>query len=131
VKVVLDTNVILAAFATRGLCEAVMTVCLDQHEIVLSEPILDEVRRNLVAKLKLPAARADDITTFLREHAQLVEPAAVPAKTCRDAGDRLILGTAVAGAAEALIAGDTELLNLKKYERVLIHSPRAFYDAIQ
>jgi len=28
VKVVLDTNVPLAAFASRGLCEAVLEVCL-------------------------------------------------------------------------------------------------------
>ena len=39
-KVVLDVNVILSAFATRGLCEAVMSLCLDRHTIVLCEPML-------------------------------------------------------------------------------------------
>jgi predicted nucleic acid-binding protein len=43
VKPVLDTNVLLAAFATRGLCEAVFEACLADHDVVLSEHILREL----------------------------------------------------------------------------------------
>jgi uncharacterized protein len=130
VKVVLDTNVILAAFATHGLCEVVMMVCLDKHEIVLSEAILGEVRKNLASKFKMPAVRCEEIVTFLREHAQLVEPSPVPAKVCRDAGDRQVVGTAVAGAAAWLIRGDRELLTLREYDKIRIRAPRSFYDEI-
>ena len=34
-KVVLDANVIVAAFASRGLCEAILELCLSEHEIIL------------------------------------------------------------------------------------------------
>jgi len=37
VSVVLDTNVLLSAFAARGLCEAVYQLCLAQHQIVRRE----------------------------------------------------------------------------------------------
>jgi predicted nucleic acid-binding protein len=47
VKVVLDTNVLLAAFAARGLCEAVFEACPASHEIILSDHILGELQRHL------------------------------------------------------------------------------------
>jgi hypothetical protein len=42
---VLDANVVVAAFAVRGLCEPVFELCLDSHEILLSEPLPDLSRR--------------------------------------------------------------------------------------
>ena len=53
-KIVLDTNVIVAAFATQGLCHAVFEFCLDQQDIVLSSDILKEVADVLKRKLKVP-----------------------------------------------------------------------------
>jgi predicted nucleic acid-binding protein len=53
-RVVLDSNVLVAAFGTRGLCEDVLRVCLSRHEICLSEVILSEVQEHLPKKFKLP-----------------------------------------------------------------------------
>ena len=55
-RVVLDTNVLLAASATRGLCELVLSECVQHHSIIISEPILTEFRDHLVGKFKLPDA---------------------------------------------------------------------------
>ncbi len=129
-KVVLDTNVLLAAFATRGLCEAVFSVCLDRHEIFLSEPILTEVAKHLSGKFKLPSPRVQEIVALLRDHAALVVPADVPANSCRDADDLAILGTAAAASADALVTGDNDLLSLVQFQGVPILSPRAFYDKL-
>ena len=41
-NIVLDANVIIAAFAARGLCEPIMEVCLSEHDIALSDDLLDE-----------------------------------------------------------------------------------------
>jgi predicted nucleic acid-binding protein len=59
VKTILDTNVIIAAFASRGFCHAVFELCLDRCEIVLSEEILREVLMNLNSKIKLPCRNAN------------------------------------------------------------------------
>lgn len=46
-KIVLDTIVLIAAFATQGLCHAIVELCIDQQEIILSEAILNEVAKEM------------------------------------------------------------------------------------
>lgn len=127
-KVVLDTNVLFAAFAAHGLCEAVLEVCLASHRIVLSEHILTELSRHLTGKLKLPAGQVKDIVSFLSEHAEIVLPADVPADACRDSDDLPVLGTALATGADYLVTGDRELLDLGQFQSIPILSPRTFHD---
>ena len=50
-KIVLDTNVIIASFAARGLCHAVFELCLDRFEIVASPFLIKEVETNILKKL--------------------------------------------------------------------------------
>ncbi len=95
-KIVLDANVIIAAFAARGLCESIMEVCLSEYETVLSDGLLDEILRNLRLKIKLPAKIVDNIGEFLREHAHISIPVTLPSDVCRDPDDIKILGLAVA-----------------------------------
>jgi putative PIN family toxin of toxin-antitoxin system len=130
VKVVLDTNVILAGFATRGLCEAVLAVCFDRHEIALSNAILSEVQRHLSGKFNMPAARVQEIIKFLQQHATIVTPIAVADDACRDPEDLPVLGTAIAATADCLITGDKDLLSIGKIQEIPILSPRAFYDEL-
>ena len=130
-KVVLDTNVLLAGFATRGLCEAVVSICLDHHVTILSQVILHETAEHLVGKFKLPAAMVRERVAFLRDHAEMVEPALVPTDACRDPEDLPILGTALAGSADCLITGDAVLLTLGSYRGIPILSPRAFHDRLR
>lgn len=107
-----------------------MVVCLDHHQVVLSELILGEVARHLAGKFKMPQARVQEIVKFLREHARIVVPASVPAKACRDPDDRAVLGTAVAGEADYLVTGDGDLVSLGQYKTIPILTPRAFYDEL-
>ncbi len=127
-KVVLDTNVLLAAFATHGLCESVLQVCLESHVLILSRAILDELAEHLSGKFKMPAKLVRENVKLLAEHAGIVKPADVPSDACRDPNDLMVLGTAVAGAAECLVTGDEDLLILGEYQSIPILSPREFYE---
>ena len=129
-KVVLDTNVLVAAFAARGLCEAVFEVCLVSHEIVVSEHILKELRRNLTGKLRLPPEQTDAIVGLVRKHATVVKPTQVPSGACRDRADLPVLGTALAGGADCLVTGDRDLLDLGQFQSIPIVSPRTFHDEL-
>ena len=51
-RLVLDANVLIAAFVARGVCAELLEYCVREHEPVTSVAILEEVRRNLVAKIK-------------------------------------------------------------------------------
>lgn len=130
-KVVLDTNVIIAAFASRGLCADVLEYCLYEQTIVLSEYLLDEVHDKLCQKLKIPKSKADDVRKFLSSEAKMVIPAKLAGDICRDIDDINVLGTALSGQAEAIVTGDKDLLILKKFESIPILTPRGFWEFIQ
>ena len=125
-KVVLDSHVLLAAYGTRGLCEALLDVCLDSHELILSEHILAELRRDLAVTFKASEAHADAVIASLRKEAELVGPATVPREAFSDPDDLPVIGTAVAGQADCLVTGDRALQALGSYQTVPILSPRVF-----
>lgn len=60
VKVFLDTDVLVSAFATRGVCEDVLRIVLGQHAWISGEPVLGELERVLTSTLNLPASRVGD-----------------------------------------------------------------------
>jgi putative PIN family toxin of toxin-antitoxin system len=129
-KIVLDANVIVAAFASRGLCESIFEFCLSEHEIILCVALLDEIVRNLRLKIKLPAAVVDGIGDLLREYGSMLDPVPLPPDTCRDADDVKILGLAVASGADFIVTGDKDLLVLEKCQGIPILSPRSFSQII-
>jgi len=129
-KIVLDANVIIAAFAARGLCESIMEVCLSEHDIVLSDDLLDEILRNLRYKIKLPLDVIDNIGTLLREHSNISIPVPLASDVCRDPDDIKILGLAVASNVDYIVTGDKDLLVLKSFQGIQILNPRTFSDIL-
>lgn len=129
-KIVLDTNVVVAAFASRGLCEAVFELCLDSHDIVVSKHLLREIHGVLVKRMRLSKKEADGIIGFLQGNAILVQPVKLPPDACRDPDDVPILGLALAAGADCIITGDKDLLVLKRFRSIPILTPRDFSRAI-
>ena len=130
-KIVLDTNVIIAAFAARGLCADLFELCLADHAIVTSVYILDEVEDKLLNKLHLPVSRAADIRRYLENVASVVVPLEVTVELCRDPDDLPIIGTALAAEAPVLVTGDDDLLSLVSVAGVRIVSPRRFWEMMK
>ena len=130
-RVVLDANVLLAGFATHGLCEALVAVVLESHHLILSEHLLGEVRRHLGGKFRVPEAREKEVDVFLRAQAELVNPVSVPRRACRDRDDLPVLGTALAGKASLLVTGDQDLLMLGQHGGVPIVTPRTAYERLR
>jgi len=126
-RVVLDTNVLLAAFISRGLCHDLLEHCVREHEIVLSEFLLGEFRRILKAKFRVPDERVGRAETLLRSETEIVEPAPLPVPVCRDPDDDWVLATAVTGACRCIVTGDKDLLTVGGYDGVRILGPRAFW----
>lgn len=126
-RVVLDSNVIISAFAAKGLCDSVFQSCLASHELFLSVPMLGEIEANLTQKMRISSGRVREIIAFLRSELTFVEPLAVPADACRDQGDLIVLGTTVAASAAYLVTGDRDLLILRYFRGTDILSPREFH----
>jgi len=75
--------------------------------------------------------RTREIIKLLESECIKVQPASVPKKACRDPDDLMVLGTALAGEADAIVTGDKDLLVLDTFESIPILSPRAFYDRLK
>jgi putative PIN family toxin of toxin-antitoxin system len=127
-RVVVDANVAIAAVATRGLCEAIMELCLEHHHVVLCDGILKEIDTKLKTRLKVPRSVRLEYLKLLRNQAHILKPVRVPKDACRDPKDLMILGLVSPGQIDAIVTGDKDLLVLKKYQGVAIMSPRTFWD---
>lgn len=121
-NLVLDTNVLIAAFIGRGLCHTLLEHCLRVHSSITSEFILNEVREKLTEKFKYPDEDAVAAVSLLRSRMQVVEPTPLESKVCRDPDDDTILATALTGKAVCIITGDKDLLILKHFGSVDILS---------
>lgn len=131
-KIVLDTNILLSGLLTRGVCEALLDICMTtgRFTVALSEYILVEFTHHAEKKFGISPSKVNSTVKFLRNHFELVEPVDIPSGTCRDVNDLPILGTAVAAKAEYLVTGDHDLLQMISYEGFSIVTPRAFYELI-
>ncbi|TFG81584.1 MAG: putative toxin-antitoxin system toxin component, PIN family [Erysipelotrichales bacterium] len=126
-EIILDTNVIIAAFATRGLCSAVFELCLDRFEVILSEAILKETRQHLYGKIKLPYPQCNLIVSYLRESCIISETDDPNGSLCRDPKDLHVLGLAKRSTANYIITGDKDLLDFARFEETKIITPREFW----
>jgi len=127
-RVVLDANVIIAASAARGVCEAVFELCLEQHELIICESLLREIDEKLRHKIKVPAPVVAEYLQLLRSNAEILTPLAVDPESCRDPDDLMILGLVSPGNVEAVVTGDQDLLVLGSYKGVPIITPREFWE---
>ncbi|MBN1347097.1 MAG: putative toxin-antitoxin system toxin component, PIN family [Phycisphaerae bacterium] len=127
-RVVLDSNVLLAAYGRGGVCREVLEACLLVHQIRLSEFILSEFRRKLLEKFRMPDADVEANTGLLRDRCMIVIPEKVDPQACRDPNDLPVLGTLAAAGGDCLVTGDKDLLELGEFSGHPILSPREFLD---
>lgn len=130
-RVLLDTNVLIAAFATRGLCQDVMQVVRAEHALILGHTVRDEIEHNLEKKLRMPASATAEVIAFLRGHAEVVRPAAPASVPKRDQDDRWVVAAALDGKADVLVTGDDDLLSLTSKLPFAIVSPRGFWELLR
>jgi len=131
VRILLDRNVLASALATRGLCADVLRVVLSDHELLVPEVVLDELRRVLQRQFKMPRSLAGEIESFLREHEVIAKPKSAGPVRLRDPSDEWILASALAGRADVIISGDADLLVVGSGGPVPVLSPRQFWESLQ
>jgi len=127
VKVVLDTNVIVAAVATRGACAELFARVLAVHTYAIDGNLLDEVDRVLREKFRLPPERVEAVLDLLRATAVVLQPQPLDQAVRRDPDDDRILALARAFQASVLVTGDDDLLVLHPWEALSIVRPRDFW----
>jgi putative PIN family toxin of toxin-antitoxin system len=130
VRVFLDTNVLVSAFASRGLCADLLEVVLLEHDLLLGRHVVRELSRALRKKLKLPATRASQIVEFISSEAAEIVDESEPSGAGVDPDDALVLGEAIAARAAVFVTGDAALLELGTIEKLPVVTPRRFWEML-
>ena len=130
-RVFLDTNVLVSAVATRGLCADVVQVVLAEHELVTSERVIDELRRTLGNRLRVPDALVAETLELLLGESHRTSQHVEPGVEVRDPDDARVLGDAIGGNADVLVTGDQDLLSVAEDATIPILTPRAFWERLR
>jgi putative PIN family toxin of toxin-antitoxin system len=126
-RITLDTNVLIAAIISHGVCAELLEDLFENHVIISSAFILKELRDKLSTKFKLDDKVIDRYITLLHKKITIVAPAELSEGACRDKDDDNILGTAIAGGCACIITGDKDLIDMGRYENIEIIRPGDFW----
>jgi putative PIN family toxin of toxin-antitoxin system len=128
-RVVFDTNALVAGVVAEGLCREIVETRLPDHAPILSAPLWEELVDKLEEKFDLH--REDlPVLHLYRGLATWVDAPPLEPPVCRDPDDDAVLSTAVRGVAELIVTGDDDLLSLSSFRGVPIVTPRQFLERI-
>jgi putative PIN family toxin of toxin-antitoxin system len=126
-KALFDTNVLVAASVTEGVCAKLLgRARRKQFELVLSPFILEEFKNVLSRKFSASKDQISGACTLISEAARIVPHTSVVSGICRDPDDDQILCSALSAKADYLVTGDKDLLNLDEFHGIKIVTPGAF-----
>lgn len=126
-RILLDTNVLIAAFIARGTCSELLEHCARNHTLISSRALLRELEDKLGGKLGFTRAEARDVLALLKSKLEVVEPASLDQPVCRDPDDDVVLATALSGRCDCIVTGDKDLLVLERFEQIRIFAPGDFW----
>ncbi|HEY5297867.1 MAG TPA: putative toxin-antitoxin system toxin component, PIN family [Verrucomicrobiae bacterium] len=126
-KLVVDTNVLIAGLAGEGMCRDIVKRRLLAFELFTSQILLDELADKLREKFQLNPDKLPLLKIYADE-ATIVKPKPLSEPVCRDPDDDEVLATALTANAEIILTGDKDLLVLKQFQGIKILSPRQFVE---
>ena len=130
-KVFFDTNVLVSAYAARGISADLVRYVLVEHELLTGEVNLEELSRVLGGRFGVPAERLDAIESELRAETIVPRPAEPAEIPVGDPDDRWVLASALASDADLLVTGDRDLLAVADQVSIPIVDPRGCWERLR
>jgi len=128
-RILFDTNVLIAAFLTRGQSFDIIKDAVYKHEVFYTDFILEEFSRTVVVKFSAISPQARQLAvSVIKKYLTCGVSASVSPSVCRDPDDDQILADAVTNHIDLLFTGDKDLLVLKKHQTIHILSPNQYWD---
>ena len=130
-RLVLDTNTVVSGLIWGGAPGRLIDAAVaGRVQIISSVPLLDELhdvllRKKFAAQLAEQGVDAADLFEGYAALVQLFVPAAIDPVILADPDDDMVLATAVAGGADAIVSGDAHLLRIGDFRGMPIVTPAA------
>ncbi len=124
--VVLDSNVGISALQFGGAPQLALERAITVDELAISDFIEHEIIRVLNRKFWHPENSARAILQEYSNLAIRVSIRGTVSGVCRDSGDDAILETVLNSQAGLIVAGDKDLLTLRKYQNISIITPASY-----
>lgn len=98
--------------------------------MILSDPIVAELREKLIEKFNVPQEDADAVVDHLKTYADVIPAQGRSGWVKQDPDDDKFIDTALAAAAAIVVSGDRHLLDLGTVEGIEILTARQFLDRL-
>ncbi len=122
-RIVVDTNVYISALVFNKTIQELLNSLLEQHTILISEFITNELSRKLISKFNLNSQEVDVLIRQLLSITLKITPIGNAPQVARDNDDNQILHLAEFANADLIISGDKDLLSLVSYKSIPILKP--------
>jgi uncharacterized protein len=134
VRIVADTNVLVAALLTPGGGPGALLAAVDAGEMILvaAPGLLDELGEVLARDRFRIWVSTEQVETYLdtiRNHAELVDDPDEVTPVSRDPDDDYLIALARAAHADALVTGDEDLTSLELADLAIL-TPRQVLDRL-
>jgi len=126
-KIVFDTNVLIAAFIATGTCKDIFEYAVENYEVVLSPYILNELKDKLITKLGFSLDDFKEINDLLHRHVFIIREKKVKLQFS-DKKDIPILNLCLSVNADLLITGDKQIRKLNQIGSTVIITPSEFWE---
>ncbi|MFH0797312.1 MAG: putative toxin-antitoxin system toxin component, PIN family [Candidatus Omnitrophota bacterium] len=132
IKVVLDTNVLIASIFWKGHCRQIVDLAIiEKIKSVTSVEILKEVETVLFEGFtETPYHKIEEVIRDILSYSELTTVDEITVKELRDLTDVKIIASALSAKVDYLITGDKDLLVLKSYKGITILTPKAFLNLL-
>ena len=123
-KVVLDTNIFLSGWLWGGTPDLVLKLGEDRLiNVCASEVLLNELQATLSrnkfrSKLQILGVTVSDLMAGVRYLVEVYPISEINVPALRDRNDNMILATAIAADADAIVTGDLDLLVLQECQEL-------------
>ncbi len=127
-RIVLDTNIYIAAAVRSGFSAGVIDMLTEVHDLtaITSEEILIELEDKLQNKFNWSEENVKRILLKIRQIADIVEVNESVSIVIRDPEDNKVLECALAGEADLIVTLDQDLIKLKSFKGIGIIHPKTF-----
>lgn len=125
-RVVLDTNILIAAALKSGLAEDILDMAATTSliTVITSAEILEELQKKLSDKFGWSKERINFFVGEFIQIAEIVETIEKISVINRDPQDNKILECAFAGKADLIVTSDQDLIKLKSFKGIGIVHPK-------